>query len=387
MTTPAAADPLIDPDQLASLRARIGQRVTVSAEPYITEATYDAARHWAMATGDINPMWRDTEYARSWGHEDILAPPTILYAFDKLSIGYRGGLPGVHSFFAGTDWTWHEPIRRGTPITAEVVFKDLIERRSDFAEVSFQQISEVTFRDSAGVVIATSRPSGMRVSRRRARERERSRPVEVATYTPEEIEEIAAEYATETVQTQARDGAKVAVGDELPSIVRGPYTVTNAIAFEQAWGGLFVRAHGDWFDYIRRHPAAGLLNEQGIPEPPEAVHWDRDFARRAGVPQPYDYGPERIAWLAVLVTNWMGPTGFLSGLDVQIRKFNLVGDLTRLRGTVTAVEHRTDGSHLVNLDVVATNQREERTAWGTAAVLLGAGEGGDRARGQGADRA
>lgn len=370
MTTTEAPGPLIDPADLASLRARIGQRMTVRAEPYLTEATRDCVRHWAAALGDINPLWSDAQYARRWGYDDVLAPPTILYAFDRQSIGYRGGLPGVHSFFGGTNWTWHRPIVRGAAISAEVIFKDLVEQRSTFAEVSFLQISDVTYRDQGGNVIASAQPWGMRVSRRAARERESSRPVEIATYTAEQIQAIAAEYASEMVQSGPLDPNGVRVGAKLPSIVRGPYTVTNAIAFEQAWGGLFVKAHGDWFEYLRRHPAAGLLNDQGVPEPPEAVHWDRDFARRAGVPQPYDYGPERIAWLGVLLTNWMGPRGFLRRLNVQIRKFNLVGDLTRLGAEVTAVDAAAGGGRVVTLDVHAHNQRAERTAWGTAQVVL-----------------
>jgi acyl dehydratase len=370
MTTQTPSEPLIDPNDLASLRSRIGQRMTVRAEPYLTEATRDGARHWASALGDTNPLWSNADYARRWGYDDVLAPPTILYAFDKQSIGYRGGLPGVHSFFGGTNWTWHRPIARGAEISAEVVFKDLVEHRSTFAEVSFRQISEVTYRDQNGELIAFAEPWGMRVSRRAARDRESTRPVEIATYTPEQIAAIAEEYAAEKLQTEPRDPDDVSVGDKLPSIVRGPYTVTTAIAFEQAWGGLFVRVHGEWFEYLRRHPAAALLNDQGVPEPPEAVHWDRDFARRAGVPQPYDYGPERIAWLGVLITNWMGPTGFLRTLNVQIRKFNLVGDLTRLGGEVTAVDSTEAGGRLVTLDVHARNQRDEPTAWGTAQVVL-----------------
>lgn len=363
-------DPLIDPGAIEALRARIGQRVTISSEPYLTEASRDACRHWASAIGDRNPLWRDRKYARAWGYPDVLAPPTILYAFDRLSIGYRGGLPGVHSFFAGTNWRWHRPIVTGVGITADVVFKDLVEHESSFAQVSFQQISSVTFRNSDGELVATSQPWGFRVSRRAARDREGARSVALATYTRDQIDEIADAYEREQVRPDPLNPATLTVGERLPSIIRGPYTVTNVIAFEQAWGGLFVKAHGDWFEYLRRHPAAGLVNELGIPEPPEAVHWDREFARRAGVPQPYDYGPERVAWLGVLVTNWMGPTGFLQCLDVQVRKFNLVGDLTRLAGAVTAVQPAGEGRSLVSIDVEARNQRDERTAFGTAEVLL-----------------
>lgn len=371
----AATDeaPLVDPAALAALRAKIGQRVSVSATPYLTEVTADSSRHWAEALGDRNPLWRDRDYARRWGHPDVLAPPTILYAFDKLSIGYRGGLPGVHSFFAGTNWTWHEPLVRGATIDVEVTFKDLIERKSTFAEVIYQQVSDVRYRDGHGKELCEAEAWGMRVSRRAAREGKRFAGFEVASYTPAEIDAIAEEYAAEEVRETPLTAGSVSVGDTLPSIVRGPYTVTTAVAFEQAWGGLFIKAHGEWFDYIRRHPAAGLTNAHGIPEPPEAVHWDRDFARKAGLPEAYDYGPERVGWVGVLLTNWMGPTGFLRRLDVQVRRFNMVGDLTRCYGTVVDKQPGPDGRVAVTVDVEAVNQRDERTAVGQAVVLLPSG--------------
>lgn len=362
--------PLVDPEAIAALRSKIGSRVSVSSTPYLTEVTADASRHWAEALGDQNPMWRDAEYARRWGHADILAPPTILYAFDQLSIGYRGGLPGVHSFFAGTNWTWHEPLVRGAAIDVEVTFKDLIEKKSSFAEVIYQQLSDVRYVDRDGTQLCEAEAWGMRVSRRAAREGKRYSTFEVTSYTPEEIDAIAEEYAAEEIRQTPRAAGTVTVGDQLPSIVRGPYTVTTAVAFEQAWGGLFIKAHGEWFDYIRRHPAAGLPNAHGIPEPPEAVHWDRDFAQQAGLPEAYDYGPERVGWVGVMLTNWMGPTGFLRRLDVQVRRFNMVGDLTRCHGTVVDKAAPVDGRCAVTIDVEAVNQRDERTAIGQAEVLL-----------------
>jgi acyl dehydratase len=365
----ADQEPLIAPAAVAELRSRIGGTMTVQGDPYLTEATYDASRHWADAIGDRNPLWRDADYASSWGYAGALAPPTMLYAFSKLSIGYRGGLPGVHSFFGGTNWQWHQPIPHGTVIDVEVVFKDLIEHKSTFAEVSFQQLSDVSYRTGDGTSIADAEAWGMRTSRRRAKERKTYNTVEVATYTASDIDAIADRYAAEFVCTTPLLGSELSAGDRLPEIIRGPYTVTTAVAFEQAWGGLFIRAHGDWFEFARRHPAAAILNELGIPEPPEAVHWDGPFARKAGLPQPYDYGPERLAWIGTLVTNWMGPLGFMRTLDVQIRKFNLVGDLTTCGGVITGVSE-TGSSWIVDLDVEAVNQRGERTAFGTASVEL-----------------
>ena len=58
--------------------------------------------------------------------------------------------------------------------------------------------------------------------------------------------------------------------------------------------------------------------------------------RRAGRrPGAYDFGPQRISWAGTLIENWMGDDGFLKRLRGELRGFNLRGDTTWLRGTVT----------------------------------------------------
>jgi hypothetical protein len=158
-------------------------------------------------------------------------------------------------------------------------------------------------------------------------------------------------------------------GDAVPSIVRGPYTVTTAIAFEQAWGGLFIQTHGRWFEFLERHPDGGIPNEQGIPEPPERVHWDIAFARAAGVPTAYDYGPERVSWLGTLLTNWAGDDGVVRRLRVEIRRFNLIGDLSLCEGRVLRKTTVSD-EPIVDLELSVTDQRGEETAKGEASVAL-----------------
>ena len=366
-SSPAGID-----EAVAQLRCRLGQEVT-GPPPYLTEATCDAIRHWAEAIGDDNPLWLDANYACTTRWGTMLAPPTMLYAFDRLSIGYRGGLPGVHAMFGGTNWTFYHPTRLGDRVRVKVIFKDLIERPSTFAGRAWQQLSAITFTNQAGLRLAASEAWGMRTERAaasaRTAVRQDTQPLLPATYTAAQIREIMERYVHEARRGPTpRYWEDVTVGETLPPLLKGPYTVTTAIAFEQAWGGLFIRAHGPWYAYLQRHPAAGLPNAQGIPEPPEAVHWDHDYARQAGVPFAYDYGPERISWLAHLLTNWMGDDGFLCQLNVQVRRFNMVGDLTTCHGTVTAKAFQP--TPRVQCEIWAENQRGERTAFGTATVEL-----------------
>ncbi|HWI39306.1 MAG TPA: MaoC family dehydratase N-terminal domain-containing protein, partial [Burkholderiales bacterium] len=240
--------------ELARLRSKIGQKVTINEAPFLTEVTRDSVRHWAHATGDRNPLYLDEAHAAKSRHGSLIAPPCQLYAYSRISIGYRGGLPGVHSFFAGSHWRWHEPIRIGQRIDPQVTFKDLIELPSRFAGRMFKQLSDIRYINGEGRELAQAESWGMRVERVAARDKGKYNKTELAKpYTREDLDRVAELYAHE--KPRGADTLwfeDVKQGDAVPEIVRGPYTATTAVAFEQAWGGLFIKAHGYWFDYLRR---------------------------------------------------------------------------------------------------------------------------------------
>jgi acyl dehydratase len=351
--------PVITPEGLAELRARIGKPVP-RPEPYVEVATRDAIRHWAHGIGDRNPFWL----------ERGIAPPTILFAMDRIVSGYVGGLPGIHAMYAGTDFRWRAPIRENDRVVGESVLKDLVEKPSAFARRAIQQIYRTTFRNQRGEVVCEADSWCFRTERDTARERGKYKAVERPRYAPDEIERIRRAYRDEQIRgAEPRWWEDVEVGERLPAVCKGPLTVTSVIAFLQGWGSLYVRAHGLAFDLFERHPALGIPNDFGVPEPPERVHWDEPFARAVGVPGAYDYGPERVAWLGHAVTNWMGDAGELRRLNVQVRRHNLIGDTTWCRGTVTG-KAEDNGAALVHLALSAVNQRGETTAQGTATVAL-----------------
>jgi acyl dehydratase len=348
--------PLITDTALAELRQRIGRPVR-RPQPYLEVATRDGVRHWADGIGDRNPHWL--------AHG--VAPPTILLAMDRIVSGYVGGLPGIHAMYAGTDFRWERPIGIGEAIAGESVLLDLVEKPSRFAARAVQQIYRTTFRNQDGAVVCVADSWCFRTERDTARERGKYRGVGRTTYTEAELDAIRAAYRDEQIRGAVpRWWDDVAPGEALPAVVKGPLTVTSVIAFIQGWGSLYVRGHGLAFELFERHPALGIPNAFAVPEPPERVHWDEPFAQAVGVPGAYDYGPERVAWLGHLVTNWMGDAGVLRRLNVQVQRHNLIGDTTWCRGEVTGKED--DGS--VELRVRGVNQRGEVTAAGTATVVL-----------------
>jgi hypothetical protein len=76
-----------------------------------------------------------------------------------------------------------------------------------------------------------------------------------------------------------------------------------------------------------------------------------------------------VAWLGHVATNWMGNDGQLRRLSAQVRRHNLIGDVTWCRGIVTG-KREEGGQALIDVDLVAENQRSEITAKGSATVAL-----------------
>src|SRR3954452_3205328 len=135
--------PTITDQALDALRKRIGVPIENSLEPWCHEATRDAIRHYAHGIGDDNPLWSDPAYAAGTAHGALIAPPSFVFALDRVLSGYVGGLPGIHAMWAGADLTWHRPIRRDTEIVTSAHLKDLVEHETRFAGRAIQQIYHV----------------------------------------------------------------------------------------------------------------------------------------------------------------------------------------------------------------------------------------------------
>ena len=203
-----------------------------------------------------------------------------------------------------------------------------------------------------------------------ARERGKYKAAAPHRYSEDEIDHIARAYRNEEFRgAKPRVWDDVHVGESLPTLCKGPLTVTSVVAFVQGWGSLYVRAHGLAFDLFERHPALGIPNAFGVPEPPERVHWDEPFARTVGVPGAYDYGPERCSWLSHAVTNWIGDDAELRKLYTQIRRHNPEGDTLYIDGSVTK-KFEKDGKKLVEFSLIGKNQDGELSIQGYATAEL-----------------
>jgi acyl dehydratase len=364
----------ITDEALDALRARKDVRIENTLEPWCHEATRDNIRHYAHGIGDDNPLWCDPSYAAGTRYGDVVALPSFLFATSRIVSGYVGGIPGVHAMWAGADWHWHKPVLRNQAISTEAWLKDLIEHETKFAGRAIQQIYHVNFFNPAGELVAEADSWCFRTDRDQAREQGtkytevKQRPPRV--YRPEELELLTRHYAAEDIRgARPRYWEDVAEGEALPTMAKGPMTVTGFIAFAQGWGGLYIRANKLAWRQVQQHPGLGIANRFGIPDCPERVHWEPEFALMVGAPGAYDYGPERCSWLTHQLTNWMGDDGFLRAASCKIRRHNPEGDLLFIDGKVVR-KYVEDGRHLVAIEQSAQNQDGELSVLGSGVVEL-----------------
>ncbi len=362
----------ITDEGVARLRERIGKGFP-GRRPWRTEATRDAIYHLALAIGDLSPLYLDDEYALRTRWESIIAPPIIVQTMDTLravgSSGLPEGLPGVHSIWTGSRYEWERPVKLNDRIRADSYLKEIVERESTFGGGrSLYQTYEAIYYDHHGKRIGLRNDTWIRIERAATRERKKYGDIKLAQWSAADIVRFMEEYRNEK-RTAERYWEDVKVGDPLGPIIKGPLTPTAEIAFE-SYFGIYLVGNKVAANLYDKHPALMIPNEQGVPEPPQRVHWDNAFTERLlGLPGAYDLGPERCSWLIHLMTDWIGDNGFLSMIDVQYRKFNFMGDVTWCRGKVTDKFAR-DGKACVRCAIECVNHRDEVTATAVAEAEL-----------------
>ena len=354
----------ITDEAVAALRAEIG--VESGLPQFNTVATEDAIRHYAHGRGDDNPLYCDPDYAATTHHGAVVAPPSFV-----LTCGFprSRGLSGIHALFTGIELECHHPILAGTRITARTAIHDIQERQGRYAGRQYQQTAATRYLDDDGKVLSTLYSHAFRMERGKAGASDKFAGLDRKIYDADDLAAIEQAYDDEVAER--RGGSKlywddIEIGDGLIDMVKGPLSVTDNIAFLVGFGTVFVRAHRIWHDFRKRHPGAGVKDRHGVWDVPERVHWDEDLAASIGMPGPYDYGPQRIAWFDHRISDWIGDFGMLRKLSVRLTAPNFVGDTTWIRGVVTGKGE--DGELTVSLR--AEDQRDRTTAEATAVVIL-----------------
>ncbi|MGH7787607.1 MAG: FAS1-like dehydratase domain-containing protein [Candidatus Binatia bacterium] len=362
----------ITEEGLAKIRARIGAGFD-NRRPWRTEVTVDAIYHLALAIGDLSPLYIDEEYAKKTRWGTLIAPPIMIQCFDTLravgSAGLPEGLPGVHSIWSGSMYELERPLKLGDKVRSKSYLKEVRDAESSFAggRTVFQTY-EAVYWNQHDEKLGVRQDTWIRNERNKTKKTGKYGETELATWTLDQIHDLWKSYEEEE-RTVARKWADVKVGDELKPILKGPLTPTAEIAFE-SYFGVYLVGNKVAANLYKRHPKLMIPNEQGVPEPPQRVHWDNQFTKNLlGLPGAYDLGPERCAWLTQGATNWMGDDGYVRKIEAQYRKFNYMGDVTWIKGKVA--DKKQDGDKkIATLEVWCENHRDEMTAKARIEVVL-----------------
>jgi acyl dehydratase len=367
----APAEGRITDEAVAAARRMIGMQLRPEG-PYLQDATLDTIRNFSNGIGDLNPLYRDAEHGRTSRYGTIVAHPMFPMAFGWLG-RTRWGLPGVHGFYAGNDWELFRHVRPGDRITAIERVVGVEEKTSKFSGRLVIQYVEAEFANQHDELVARVLGWCTRHERQAAREKGKYRDIRKHEYTDAErdaIDQAVLDEERDICSRSIRYWEDVAEGEDLRPIARGPLSLMDTMGFLVGCGR--GHTHGVLLKGAVKHPGHFFRNPEagGGVEYTGIGHHRESIAREVGVPGTYDYGPQRSAWLATLVTNWMGDAGFLKRVHTELRLFNTMGDTTWCKGKVRKKYVR-DGYALVDIDIWAENQRGDVTAPnGVATVVL-----------------
>jgi acyl dehydratase len=339
--------------------------------PYLQDATPDTLRNWCNGIGDLNPLYRDVGYGAGSRYGSIVAHPMFPMVFGWVG-RTRWGLPGVHGFYAGNDWELFRHVRPGDRLCAIERVVGVQEKESKFSGRLVMQYVEACYYNQRSELVARTLGTCTRHERKAARETGKYKEIVQHEYSNEErdrIDEMVLAEPKNTRGANVRYWEEVQVGEELPTIARGPLSLMDTMGFLVGCGR--GHTHGVVLQAAVKHPGHFFRNPEagGGVEYTGIGHHRESVAKEVGVPGTYDYGPQRSAWMATLVTNWMGDAGYLKRVRTEMRRFNIVGDTTFCKGKVVR-KYIKDKTALVDMEIAAENQRGEVTTPGLATVAL-----------------
>lgn len=337
-----------------------------------TEVTHDNIRHYCWGIGDDNPLWMDPAYASRSDYGGAVAPPGYLWTLHPTWV--QIGLPGVHGFHSGSDWTFHRPILAGDRPKLTIWLEDVVEKEGRFGGHSVILYFRSVFSNAQDQLLADVLSWSFRIERHRSRGREEDphAGLKMKTWTVDELVPVEeAQLAERPRGADNRLWEDVEVGETMDPVVKGPLCLTDMIAWYTGSSPVYQPAHELALKWYRRHPMWAYRNPAiGVLEPSVRVHEDVATAQAAGLPAPYDVGIQRHQWLFHLLTNWAGDAGFVKRCRAEYRAFNFYGDVQWISGEVIAKRMDEDGDHVVDLRLWARNQRQQVTMPGTAVVAL-----------------
>jgi acyl dehydratase len=324
--------------------------------------TEDHIKRYAFATGDFNPLYRDSEYAKRSLHGGVIAPPIFqAAAANSPTFPDKPQIPGLNSFYGGTENIMYKVMRPGDRI--HVVCKYLgIEEKKDTGKpyrLFVPRGQKLIYNDrgelmgkSTGNEIWMAMPPGSKKKTEKADKNPfagRTRP----RYTPEQLDEIHRFYDDE-MAGKFRRGAEirywedVTEGEEINPLIRGPLDVSDTVSWIVAAG--YSIAFGWKWNALKGDLDRCLIDpDTGAPHNAIDWHYVDNMAQVAGLPYAHSIGRQNEAIVACVLSNWMGDDGFVKRLYCAHRATWFLGETITSKAK-TKRKYVEDNEHLIDLD-------------------------------------
>jgi uncharacterized OB-fold protein/acyl dehydratase len=166
---PGTARPEPADELHAALRAWVGRP---TGEPSVARdpVNQPMIRHWCDAMGDDNPIYTDAEAASRAGHDGVVAPPTMLQAWNMAGLRRRSAMGGQDELMAlldGAGYTsvvatnceqeYFRYLRPGDLLTEEGVIEAVSPLKQTALGAGYFVTTLRTYRDQGGEPVATMR--------------------------------------------------------------------------------------------------------------------------------------------------------------------------------------------------------------------------------------
>jgi hypothetical protein len=330
------------------------------------EVTWDSIRHFADAIGDLNPLFRDKEYAQKTKYGCLVGPPTILLTIASANYPDPPGFPPLPEFpelYIDEEYELFSPICEGDEIDWKTTFPTDVQVKHGKAmgSVVFEYGRIEFARHRGAIPIATSKfcIACYKISSEQEQKRRDTKPV----YTDEYIKEVYAAQDRETVRgAQPRYWEDVEVGEELTPVVRGPFTNMDLVAYIR--GGVAEWHYWSSRLYRFAHDHCGW----GYYDPDLKIYHnfkDRFDSNIGGTA----VAPHRISLLVMLLTNWIGDDGFIWKFSQVLRKRTGFGVVLWCKGKV-ARKYIQDGRCCIDIDSWMEDQAGDKSIQAQRATVL-----------------
>ena len=306
-------------------------KIVEERQPWVSSVTEDAIKHFAYGTDDDNPLWTDPAHAANSGTGRTQAPPAFVIV-NRYPILHGAPMKApLASLIGGVEVEWFGHVYAGDTLRSEPRQKEFFEKRNkDGRRLNFV-ISEIDYRNQDSSLVARATGTMIMATQDRPPDHgwsTRCRATTTARWSGSRPRGGASTAAARTPSSSRMSGK----GARFPPSCAAPSpsatwwrgTRPSAPPTRPGAGATWTSARPctpPWFNPVT-----------GFPVKYSQQHEDANMAAGRGMPAPFDNGVMRFAWVAPLVTNWMGDDGFLKRLKVQVARPGLYGDLNHVLG-------------------------------------------------------